>query len=287
MIPTIAVGVGGIATMTATMIKLPDGTEQDASEVICEGCDKPVSDHSCGSTFTVTSGAAAGSSFRTSGRRKDPSAGPLCPHCNGRLHTNMPAYLQNLECAARQYGVDTKLMTDPFGRVPLATLADIKDVLAWSETLATPITYGKMEAPTGGAGTYSSLRPKADPKPASDRPKKRKAADKGERIEDLAASVEADEPDVDDGDDLGGGAAVAAVDPAPKKSKKSRKHRVTKLGSDGSVESVDLEQVVAQVSDEIDGDGLIEAPVESPVVDEAAERERKRAERRAILAGSR
>lgn len=172
--------------MAATRVRLPDGSEQASSSVICEGCEKPMSEHSCGGSFTVSTGAGSGS-FKTGPRRKDPTAGPLCPHCGGRLHANMAGLAQDVECLARQYYVDDGTMADPFQRLPVMnTTVDLRKILDWADSLATAPTYGRMEAPSGGSGTYASLKPKADP--STKRTKKVRPAPKGERIEDLAAS---------------------------------------------------------------------------------------------------
>lgn len=276
--------------MASNMVKLPDGSEQDASTLICEGCEKSISEHSCGGSVTITTGGGAG---RSTGPRKAPATRPVCPHCNGAVHFSMPGGLQNLECAMRQYFMDTKVIADPNARLPIYGLSEIAAMLAWNATLATPITYGRMESAAGGAGTYASLRPKADPKPAGERAKKRKAAEKGERIEDLAAAAMADDDGMsDNGDDLGGSAAdgavvVAAYEKQAKRNRKGKGPKVTKIDPDGAVSTVSLEDAVDEAKQQMDQDPGQMTVDPEPVEDPEAERARKRAERRAILAGTR
>lgn len=255
-------------SVASNMVKLPDGSEQNASEMICEGCEQPMSEHSCGGSVTITTGSAG--TGRSTGPRKAPATRPECPHCGGAVHFSMPGGLQNVECAMRQWYKDTGVIADPYARLPIYGLTDVASMLDWNQSLATPITYGRMESAAGGAGTYASLRPKADPKPAGSRAKKRKAAEKGERIEDLAGAVTAD-----DFEDLGGPAVFMNPDDGvttKAKGKRKSKVKLTEavVGEDFSAGTIDREDTV-----------------EEPTIDLEAERLRKREERRRILAGSR
>jgi hypothetical protein len=256
--------------MTANQVILPDGTKSDAHDIICEGCEKAVSEHSCGGSVTITTGAAA--PVRSSAPRKAAADIVPCPHCKGRMHMNLPAATVNFECFMRQYWTDTGVITDPLSqRLPVWTVEDLENAIAWSKTLATPITYGKMESAAGGSGTYSSTRPKADPKEKSERPKKRKAAAAGERIEDMVSEV------ADDGGDLGSIDGEAPADPVKEgKSKRSRKNKAPLAAVAEATLEVNEEPVIS-----------FEDTAEEPPADLEAERERKRAERRRILAGSR
>lgn len=265
-------------SMTASSVIMPDGTKSDAHDIICEGCEKSLSEHSCGGAVTISTGA--GASVRSGGRKKDPADIVPCPHCKGRMHMNLPAATVNFECFMRQYWTDVGVITDPLNqRLPVWALKDLKDATTWADDLATPILYGKMESAAGGSGTYASVRPKADPKPAGERAKKRKAAAKGERIEDLAVEVASDGDGMsDNGDDLGGptestaetGAVV--VEAYKKAAKRDRSKK--KAAATGTVIPND------QLFDE-------EGVESAPVVDIDEEKARKRAERRKILAGSR
>jgi hypothetical protein len=249
--------------MTATTVTLPDGSEEPAAEVICGGCDKPVSEHSCGSTFTVTSGAAAsGSAFKTGPRRKDPTTGPLCPHCSGRLHANMASLAQDVECLARQYYMDLGTMKTPFDRMPAtsASLDALSEIVTWSRSLADPITYGRMESPGGGTGTYASLKPKADP--STKRTRKAKPAEAGARIEDLARAV------VPSGSgELSATPVITPVVPAPTAPTKSRA-KPEDLAPPSAQAAVPTPQA---------------QPVQAAVPTESDEQ--RRARRRALLAG--
>lgn len=254
--------------MTATTVTLPDGSEQDATTVICKGCEMPMSDHSCGgASVTITSGATAAPS-RSTGPRKKPSERPPCPHCNGAVHFSMPGGLQNIECVMRQWYMDTGVIAEPNARLPIYGPADVAEAQKWIETLATPISYGRMESAAGGAGTYAALRPKAEPKEGG-RKKKVKPAEEGERIEDLTGEIEDFE------------ATTTDEEPA-KKSKKSRKNKV----AISTTEDQSIGDAVQELA-EADASEFQAAESEPVVVDEAAEKAKRRAERRAILAGSR
>lgn len=171
--------------MASTNVKLPDGSEQRSEDVICEECDKPVSQHSC-----VNGGAAAGVApaavSRSTGPRKAPASRPPCPHCGGAIHFSMPGGLQNDECIMRQYYLDKGEIPDPYQRLPIWSLDEWARVVDWAKSLKTPLSYGRMESAAGGAGTYAAQRP-----PAEKRAKKQAAAASGERIEDIAQTVEA------------------------------------------------------------------------------------------------
>lgn len=251
--------------MVSTKVLLPDGSEQDANDMICEGCEKSIAEHSCGGSVTISTGPAP--VVRSAGRKKDPDDIVPCPHCKGRMHMNLPTGTVNFECFMRQFWTDIGVITDPLlQRLPVWTVDDLEHAVAWSKTLATPITYGKMESAAGGAGTYAAAKPKAPPKEKSERPKKRTAAEKGERIEDFAAEV----ADENDGMDLGSISETPAKNDTRTRSRK-RKAR---------------EEVVAPVGTPDGNVDIVVVVDEEPAVDLEAERERKRAERRAILAGS-
>lgn len=173
--------------MASTMVKAPDGTEQDGSALLCEDCEQPLSNHRCngGSSSTGSASAGAGTATRSTGPRKAPQARPPCPHCNGAIHFSMPGGLQNMECAMRQYYLDQGTIADPYERLPVYGLDEVGRMLDWSKSLKTPLTYGRMESAAGGAGTYAAQRP-----PSEKRAKKQKPAAAGEKIEDMAEAVD-------------------------------------------------------------------------------------------------
>jgi hypothetical protein len=260
--------------MTANNVIMPDGTKSDAHDIICEGCEKSISEHSCGGSVTITTGGAG--TGRSTGPRKAPATRPECPHCHGAVHFSMPGGLQNVECAMRQYYQDTGVIADPYARLPIYGLDEIRAMLEWTTTLSTPFTYGRMESAAGGAGTYAALRPKADPKEKSERPKKRKAAEKGERIEDMVSEV-LDEIPAEDGDgDLGSIGTVKASKTGKSKRKNKAPLAAVAEAYEGPTEEIPVGTVIP--NDKLFDD-------EQPALDLEAERARKRAERRAILAG--
>lgn len=178
--------------MAASKVMMPDGTEENTADMICEDCDKPVSQHTCVSTASAGGSGGSGATVvtsRSTGVRKDPKARPQCPHCGGAVHFSMPGSLQNLECLLRQMYVDQGIIADPFARLPVGGIDQVREVVTWYDSLRTPVTYGRMESAAGGAGTYSALRPKSDPTEKKPRAKKQKAAEAGEKIEDLAKTV--------------------------------------------------------------------------------------------------
>lgn len=163
-------------------IKLPDKTEIDAATAICEGCGKPMDEHTCEATAPV----------RTTKPRAKPEEKPPCPHCGGAFHFSMPGGLQNTECIMRQFYVDQGVIENPYQRLPVFTLEDIAAAVEWANDLKKPITYGRMESAAGGSGTWSSIKKAADAANGTATPKrekKAKPAAKGERIEDMAAAV--------------------------------------------------------------------------------------------------
>lgn len=159
--------------MASTSVRLPDGSEADASAVICESCGLGLDGHSCGGSAAAPTVVYS----RSTGKRKDPRERPLCPHCNGPVHFSMPGGLQNTECIMRQYYVSNGTIPDPFQRLPVWTASDL--IVAAEAAIRTSWGYGRMESAAGGAGTYAALRPKTG----------RRKAGKGEKIEDMAAAM--------------------------------------------------------------------------------------------------
>lgn len=170
--------------MASTNVKLPDGSEQRSEDVICEECDRPISQHSCASSGAV-SGVAPAAVSRSTGPRKAPASRPPCPHCGGAIHFSMPGGLQNDECIMRQYYLDKGEIPDPYQRLPIWSIDEWARVVDWAKSLKTSLSYGRMESAAGGAGTYAAQRP-----PAEKRAKKQAAAASGEKIEDIAQTVE-------------------------------------------------------------------------------------------------
>ena len=175
--------------MTAKNVMMPDGTEYRGDDVICEECDKPVSGHACATTSGGSSGTGTVVATRSTGPRKDPKDRPSCPHCKGAIHFSMPGVLQNVECMLRQMYVDKGVIADPFARLPIGGIETMRELVEWASTLKEPLAYGRMDSAAGGAGTYSAIRPKADPSEKKPRAKKQQAAGAGEKIEDIAKGV--------------------------------------------------------------------------------------------------
>jgi hypothetical protein len=172
--------------MTVNKVMFPDGTEMDANGATCEACGESLANHGCGSSGST--GSVTTVTTRSYGPRKKVEEHPTCPHCGGRIHFNMGATAVNSECLNRQYSLDVGEMANPNDRLPVMTLERMGAIFKWGKALATPPSYGKMESAAGGAATYSGLRPKTG------RKKKAVAAAAGERIEDIAGSVEAPAP---------------------------------------------------------------------------------------------
>src|SRR5678810_1027581 len=164
--------------MTAQVIKLEDGTEVQGVDAVCEGCGSTLAEHACKGSGPVVSAPVY---VRRTGPRAAPTDIPTCAHCGGRIHQNLSGAAVTSECIVRQYALDKGLITDPVtGRLPVATIEMWEEIVAWSKSLATPLTYGKMESAAGGAGTYSGLRPKTG------RKKKVAPAAPGSQIQDMA-----------------------------------------------------------------------------------------------------
>lgn len=253
--------------MTVSAIKMADGTEVDASDAVCAGCGSTLENHSCGGSG---SGGSVTYSRSGKGTKRTPAAAkPRCPHCAGVMHFNMGQSAINGECINRQYSVDVGEITDPVTEKPgVLTAERWIEVGNWLMGLSDPITYGNMVSAAGGAGTYSSLRPKTG------RKKKAVAAAPGSRIEDMAEG-EVIEP------------ADGGLVPQPKKGK-GRKSKISKITVNGD-DLVIEENAVAEATNGYD-EAVVEAPTEEEAVviaaapdDDAARAERaaRRAARKA------
>lgn len=99
---------------------------------------------------------------QATGARRSYEDAPHCPHCNGRMHMNLPAGTINHECLWRQYSLETGAIATPDERVPVFT-AEANDsfndwIKARSRSRKKPLTYGKMESAGGGASTYAAMK---------------------------------------------------------------------------------------------------------------------------------
>jgi hypothetical protein len=206
------------------------------------------------------------------------------------MHYNLGATEINAACLNRQYALDKGEITDPDQKVPVLTIERMGDISEWGKALSTPPTYGKMVSAAGGVGTYSGLRV------PTGRKKKAVAAAAGEKIEDIAASVEAPAPkarkgrkdattaaSLDDGtastttENGEKEAAVAEAEkiaggPAPKG------RRASKASTSPNGNSAGEELATATV-ESVKGAATDEAPAED-------EKERRRAERAARRAAA-
>ena len=260
--------------MSATMVKLPDGSEVNGADATCEDCGKPVSDHSCGGSggTVVVSGAT-----RSTGPRKKPEERPPCPDCGGAVHFSMPGGLQNVECIMRQWYLDNEVIKTPNDRLPLYGLDDLAEAVEWAKDLKDPITYGRMESAAGGSGTYASLRPKAEKVPDGKRKRKAKPAAAGEKIEDLAAEAE---------EDLALAPAAVATE-EPKRRRKGRAAPVEAIPEPVPATRARRTRPVAApvVDPTVTADAnAVNKP--TPITTSQQEREERRAKRRALLAGN-
>lgn len=274
----------GFFMTSPAVVRLPDGSDVAGSELTCEGCGSDMAGHSC-----AGSGAAGSTGSVTYARRTGPRAPvasiPVCVHCGGRIHQNLSAAAVNAECMTRQYALDTGMMTDPNGRLPVLTLEMMGDINAWGLGLSIPLTYGKMASSAGGASTYAGLRPKTG------RRKKVVAAAPGSQIQDMAD--EESEAIMVNGDE--------GVTVKPKRVRKPK--IVARPASDfADVEEIDeavsngvvpLPEILMHQMDEDDAAAVApeatseqdEAPVEA---EEQARQSRaeRRAARKALLAGA-
>jgi hypothetical protein len=184
------------------------------------------------------------------------------------MHFNMGQSAINGECINRQYATDTGEITDPVTEKPgVLTAERWIEVGNWLMGLSDPITYGNMLTAAGGSGTYSGGRVKTG------RKKKAVAAAPGSRIEDMA------EGEVIESE---------GETPAPKAKKGKGRSKGRKLSqliveADGTarVETVDIEDAVAEATNGHD-EAVVEAPTEEePVVVAAESDEAARAERAA------
>lgn len=250
--------------MTAvSAIRLADGTDVLAADATCEGCGNSMADHNCG---TTGGGSVTLTSSRSMGPRKPVTAHPTCPHCGGRVHFNMSGTAINAECINRQYSLYKGIIASPNDHLPVMTLETMKEILDWVITLSTPITYGKMVSASGGAGTYSGLRPKTGRK-------KVVAAAPGAQIQDMA-----------DGESVEGATSPAVKAKKPRKSRKNAAATVvademSELEASAVADVTDDgdEMLLDEVSDSDESDDAVEVAEEimasAPVVDEEADPE--------------
>jgi hypothetical protein len=211
-------------------------TENDGTvnlhDVVCGDCGEPMDVHGCPNGTSHPAPAPTVVTTRSTGPRKKADEHPPCAHCGGRIHWNNGAALVNFECMYRQYLLAKGKITDPSARLPVFTASAVKDFEMWVDDQGEDFKYGNMESAGGGGSTYSSIRPKAPPKPVkteeekaaakSEATARRKAMKAAKSITDVASDVAGTESfDSLGGDELG---AEPDLEPA-EVSKAPRKNR--------------------------------------------------------------
>lgn len=260
--------LGGTPMTSPVLVRMPDGNDISGSDLTCEGCGSPLDGHACanGSGGGTMATVAAPVYVRRTGPRAPVTSIPTCVHCGGRIHQNLSGAAVNAECITRQYALDTGLMTDPNGRLPVLTVEMMGEIATWATTLSAPLTYGKMVSAAGGAGTYAGLRPKTG------RTKKATAAAPGAQIQDMAEGVE------------------VPAEPSSAAETKTRKNRKTKgekkAEQNGTVAEAELAPVLETpevIGSEPEDTGVVDLAANSTEA-ARAERAAKRAARKAMLA---
>jgi hypothetical protein len=104
--------------MANTALNPNTGEEIELHDLTCTACSGEMDGHRCpGASFTVTTGAAAGSRSGKGTTRAKPADKPKCAQCGSVMHYNLGKGLENVLCAYIQWAVGTGKIVDPVADV--------------------------------------------------------------------------------------------------------------------------------------------------------------------------
>lgn len=186
--------------MANTALNPTTGEEIELHDLTCTACSGEMDGHRCpGASFTVTTGAAAGSRSGKGSSRAKPADKPKCAQCNSVMHYNLGKGLENVLCAYIQWAVGTGKIVDPVADVrKLAALVPGDGTLTEVDDFAQAngLKFGKEAVASGVVTSYAAARAveaAANPKERAPRKSKGLAATVAEVQQDgeVATATEA------------------------------------------------------------------------------------------------
>jgi hypothetical protein len=177
--------------MANTALNPTTGEEIELQNLKCSGCGGDMDGHRCpGASFTVTTGAAAGSRSGKGTTRAKPADKPKCVQCNSVMHYNLGKGLENVLCAYIQWAIGTGKIVDPVDDVrKLAALIPGDGTLTEVDDYAQAhgLKFGKEAIASGVVTSYAAA--KAVEAAANPKERKPRASKKG--LDATVAEVEA------------------------------------------------------------------------------------------------
>jgi hypothetical protein len=184
--------------MANTALNPTTGEEIELHDLTCTACSGEMDGHRCpGASFTVTTGAAAGSRSGKGATRAKPADKPKCAQCGSMMHYNLGKGLENVLCAYIQWAVGTGKIVDPVADVRrLAALVPGDGTLTEVDDYAQAngLKFGKEAAASGVVTSYAAAKAveaAASPKERAPRKGKGLAATVAEVTSAASAEIEA------------------------------------------------------------------------------------------------
>jgi hypothetical protein len=183
--------------MANTALNPTTGEEVELHDLTCTACSGEMDGHRCpGASFTVTTGAAAGSRSGKGSTRAKPADKPKCAQCGSVMHYNLGKGLENVLCAYIQWAVGTGKIVDPVADVrKLAALMPGDGTLTEVDDFAQAngLKFGKEAVAAGVVTSYAAAKAveaAANPKERAPRKSKGLAATVAEVQQDGEAVAE-------------------------------------------------------------------------------------------------
>jgi hypothetical protein len=185
--------------MANTALNPNTGEEIELHDLTCTACSGEMDGHRCpGASFTVTTGAAAGSRSGKGTTRSKAADKPKCAQCNSVMHYNLGKGLENVLCAYIQWAVGTGKIVDPVADVrKLAALIPGDGTLTEVDDFAQAngLKFGKEALASGVVTSYAAAKAveaAANPKERAPRKSKGLAATVAEVQQSDADAIAAD-----------------------------------------------------------------------------------------------
>jgi hypothetical protein len=148
--------------MANTALNPNTGEEIELHDLTCTACSGEMDGHRCpGASFTVTTGAAAGSRSGKGTTRSKAADKPKCAQCNSVMHYNLGKGLENVLCAYIQWAVGTGKIVDPVADVrKLAALIPGDGTLTEVDDFAQAngLKFGKEAVASGVITSYAAAK---------------------------------------------------------------------------------------------------------------------------------